>query len=172
AGGRIAVESRPGQGSTFAIHLPKSVTTQIINGFVVYSGGQPFVLPLESVIQTMRVPADEIESVTGRGRCVLRHGELLAVVSLQDALAGVRRPGVPAQDETLVAVRGQRGRYAVAVDSVLGVRKLVLKAIHGLSGQTGLVTGAALMGDGAIALVLGLEDLLASGPYSENSAAA
>ena len=67
------------------------------------------------------------------------------------------------EGETLVAVQGQRGRYAIIVDTVLGVRKLVLKTIHGLQTCASFVTGAALMGDGTIALVLDLEDLLKAG---------
>lgn len=163
AGGRITVETEPGKGSTFAVHLPKSVTTQIINGFVVYCDSQPFVLPLDRVLETMQVGSHQIESIVGKGRCVIRHGEMLTVVSLHDALNCRRVGDETRDDETLVAVQGQRGRYAIIVDTVLGVRKLVLKTIHGLQTCASFVTGAALMGDGTIALVLDLEDLLKAG---------
>ncbi len=163
AGGRIAIETESGKGSTFAVHLPKSVTTQIINGFVVYCDSQPFVLPLDRVLETMQVGSSQIESIVGKGRCVIRHDEMLTVVSLHDALNSRRLEGGVREGETLVAVQGQRGRYAIIVDTVLGVRKLVLKTIHGLQTCASFVTGAALMGDGTIALVLDLEDLLKAG---------
>lgn len=163
AGGRITVDTDPGKGSTFAVHLPKSVTTQIINGFVVYCDSQPFVLPLDRVLETMQVGSHQIESVVGKGRCVIRHGEMLTVISLHDALNCRRLEDGSRDGETLVAVQGQRGRYAIIVDTVLGVRKLVLKTIHGLQTCASFVTGAALMGDGTIALVLDLEDLLKTG---------
>lgn len=139
------------------------MTTQIINGFVVHCDGQPFVLPLDCVLETMQVNAGNIESIVGQGRCVLRRNEMLTVVCLHDALTGDRRREAKREEETLVAVQGQRGRYAIAVDSVLGVRKLVLKTIHGLDTCASFVTGAALMGDGTIALVLELENLRKSG---------
>ena len=156
-GGAIKVSSRPGQGSRFQVVVPKSVTTQIMSGFLVSVSGQIFILPMDRVQETIKVEQHEINTVTGKGRCVIRHGEVLPMLPLADLLE-ISSAGPNKRDyETVVSVTARSKLYALSVDEVLGVQKLVSREIEGLGDEIGFVTGGALLGDGSVALILDLD---------------
>ena len=152
AGGTIQISTSPGQGSSFVLTLPKRVTTQILPGYLVRLAGHLYVLPLDRVRETFRLREDEITSVAGRGRCLVRHGEVVPLVTLADVLA-LWRPEPPKR-ATVVTVECRRRRLAVVVDEVIGVQKVVIRRIQGLPAETPLIAGGTLMGDGSVALIL------------------
>lgn len=148
AGGRIGVESRAGQGTRFSILLPAAVTTRILAGYLVRVGGTRAVLPLDRVRETFR-PDPSTLAGTGPGtRGVLRHGHVLPVLDLGATLGLAGGGGV------MVAATCRRRTVALAVDDVLGVQQVVVRPLDGLPDLGGLYSGAALLGDGALALVL------------------
>jgi two-component system chemotaxis sensor kinase CheA len=159
-GGTVTVSSRRGEGTRFAITVPKQATTQIIGGYLVRAGGQLLVLPLERVRETFRADPGAISILPGGGRMIQRHGRLLPVVGLADRLglaAGAAR--------ALVVVECRRRPLAVEVESVVGVQKVVVRPLVGLPPST-LVAGAALMGDGSAALILAPDGLIDGAPHA------
>jgi two-component system chemotaxis sensor kinase CheA len=159
AGGRITVSTEAGSGSVFAVHVPKSVTTQIMSGFLVRTGGQVFVLSLDRVRETTKVEKHELESVTGKGRVVKLHGNILPVVSFGESMAINHING--ARDfEVLVTVEAFKKEFALSVDDVIGVQQVVRRAIDGLETHTPAITGGALLGDGSVALIVDVEKML------------
>ncbi len=153
-GGAISVTTESGKGSVFKVTLPKSVTTQIISGFLVEAAGQCYILQMSRVRETLSAHPNEIHSLHERGLCFKRHGELMPMVALRAIL------GLPEEDpfrnepRTLVAIEAHKRLFALEVDGLLGVQQVVLRTIEGLDGCSAMIAGGALMGDGSVALVI------------------
>ncbi|MCK6489638.1 MAG: chemotaxis protein CheW [Planctomycetes bacterium] len=156
AGGRIAVATRPGQGLRTLITLPAAVTTRIFAGYLVRAGSVRAALPLERVRETFRPRPEDLSGTGNGGIGVLRHGRVLPVLGLAAALGATN--GEQDRAEVLVTVLCRRRTLALAVDEVLGVQQVVVRPLEGLD-TGGRFTGAALLGDGAVALVLDPDSL-------------
>lgn len=156
AGGRIAVATSAGQGLRTLITLPAAVTTRIFAGYLVRAGSVRAALPLERVRETFRPRPDDLAGTGNGGVGVLRHGRVLPVLGLAAALGA--RSGEHDRAEVLVTVLCRRRTVALAVDEVLGVQQVVVRPLEGLD-TGGRFTGAALLGDGAVALVLDPDSL-------------
>ncbi|MBN1911460.1 MAG: chemotaxis protein CheA [Pirellulales bacterium] len=163
-GGRICVTSTPGEGSQFTVHLPKTVTTQILTGFIVLVGGNRYVFPLESIVRTMRPTVADIATIRGKAECV-RHGNQFVRICRLTERFGDEHDGFDNVLERgiLVIVETKRESIAVHVDDIEGVRQVVLKDISSAVSGGSLFLGAALMGDGTVALVVDIEQIAASG---------
>lgn len=155
AGGKIDIESTPGEGSKFTVTVPKTISTQIIQGYVVSCGYGFFVFPLEAISESWCVAKDEIGHVLDKGGYVSRHDELLPCFSLADIL-GINAGDSTNTDEVLlVNLNTGFKKIALIVNAVVGVRQLVIKELDDkMLNTTGLFGGAALLGDGSIALVI------------------
>jgi two-component system chemotaxis sensor kinase CheA len=160
AGGTINVSTQTGKGSSFRIKMPKGVTTQIVGGYLVRAGGSTYVLPLERVRETFRARPDERQSLAGAGRCIMRRGQVLPLQELGDILAS-RAETWPARGLPIVVVEARRRHLALAVEGVIGVQKVVIRRLAGLPAGAPMLSGAALLGDGHLALVLDLDQLAA-----------
>ena len=161
AGGQIQIWTEKGRGTRFTITLPKRVTTQILPGYLLRLRGQLFVVPLERVRETFRITGEEITSVAGRGQCLMRHGDVLPLLGLADALG--LDPREDGSRLTVVTLDSRRRRVAVEVDQVVGVQKVVIRDIIGLPSTNALLAGGALMGDGSVALILNVDALIGEG---------
>jgi chemosensory pili system protein ChpA (sensor histidine kinase/response regulator) len=154
--GSLAVDAQPGRGTTFTIRLP--LTLAITRALLVKAHNQVYALPLADVRQILRLDRDEFERV-GQQPVVRMAGKVYPVVSLAralglDALAdeSLRRP--PA----LLLDAGGR-QVALVVDQLLGGREIVVKTLGTHLRQLRGVTGATLLGDGRVVLILNPADL-------------
>lgn len=154
ANGKITIKTEQGKGSEFIIRLPRTVSTQIIEGFLVRIGANCYVIPMDKVQEVFRPEANDISSVTGRGQCVLRHDQLLNVIRLSDIFGEQSLSKVPNSSEIMVSANIRKKRIAFCVDEVLGVQKVVLKDLEGLELDSQLYSAAAVMGNGTVAMVL------------------
>ncbi len=156
-GGFIDVQSTPGQGSVFTIVLKTSVTTQILPGFLVRVSDIVLVLPMEAVVETTQIEAESVTFVTGRGRCIQRHGRVLPLLDMA-CLLGLSSTRAE-QADIVVVIAARNRRIALTVDELVGVQQVVVKPVVGMDGLMKGFAGGAIMGDGAIALVLDPESL-------------
>jgi len=164
-GGRIDVSSQPGQGTLMNLRLPKTVTTQILDGFIVIADGCRYVFPLKSIQRCFRPAPTDLCPVQGKGLCVKDGSGLLRVLNLSEHL-GIRPEGSAAhniQNGIVVVVEGTEQTVAVHVDAIDGVRRVVLKSIVGMGQEKGTFAGGAIMGDGLVALVLDVEKVVGKG---------
>jgi two-component system chemotaxis sensor kinase CheA len=154
-GGSMKIETTPGQGTEVTLLLP--LTLAIIQALMIELGGRVFAVPLGSVMEVMN-PADaRLDTVDGATVLVLDGGPVVPVFRL-DVLFELR-PGdgceAPAPDERLLLlVDGSGQRKALVVHRLLGRREIVVKPLSGLLSDVRGLSGATVLGDGSVALIL------------------
>lgn len=155
-GGRVSVASVPDRGARFRLTLPFSV--MVTSVMTVEVSGQMFGMPLDAVVETLRVPRERIQAIGSAGAFVLRD-RTIPLVDLAQIL-GARREAVAGSDALVVvaSVGGQLG--AVEVDRLGERMDVILKPIEGLLAGAVGVAGTTLTGDGRVLLVLDLQELL------------
>ncbi len=159
-GGSISVSSTPGKGSEFTITMPKSVTTQIMDAFLVNVNSQPFALPMNNVLEASELDIDKTTTVQGQGRCVKRHNKLYPLYFLENVLGIPQNSGLSDKNGIVITLTTSSKNFAVVVDEVLGVQQIVLRQIEGMHDNIDIISGGALMGDNNVALVLDVEELV------------
>ncbi|MFW5844854.1 MAG: chemotaxis protein CheA [Planctomycetota bacterium] len=156
AGGRIAIDTVRGGGTTVRIDLPVAVRTRIGSGLFVVLAGQTFVLPLDRVRTCLPTSTPGLVHRRGDGH----------LVQLEDVVLDLHDCGrlldLRANSEAgvVVIVRGGQGEHALLVDAVAGVREMVVQHCPGLQPRHPVYQGAALQGDGGIALVFDVDALV------------
>ena len=149
-GGTVEVSGAKDQGMRFNIRLP--LTLAIIQALMIEVGGETFALPLETVEEIRVLEPREIKRVRSREVMVLR-GEVVSLIRL-GPLLGCREDGQPAQDLSVVIIRGDSGRAGLTVDNLLGQREIVIKSIDRFLGNLPGIGGATILGDGKVAFIL------------------
>ncbi len=152
SGGSIRIDNKPGLGCAFELRLPVSVATQIIPAYMFQQDGRNFGLPMAVVGETFRCPSADIRGIPGQGGATMHHGKVLSVVESATLLA----PGsaVPDGDRLLVIINAGNGPYALAIDAVLGVQQVVVRPVESDMTMPPWIAGAALMGDGTVAMMI------------------
>lgn len=157
--GRIDVTSEPGRGTTLMLQLPKAVTVQILDGFLVQVGDERLVLPLAAISESFRPTPEQLHTVAERGECVSRRGRVFPLLRF-NRLLGLGTPDRSPSDAIVVSVDVPGGRSAgLLVDQVLGVQQVVLREVAGIDGCARLFSGGAVLGDGRVALVVDVDSL-------------
>jgi two-component system chemotaxis sensor kinase CheA len=147
--GRIEVTSRPGEGTAFLLTLP--LTLAIIDGLLVSVDGVRYVLPLSAVEECMEGAASGPEGPEGGNGLIRVRDAALSRVSLRDLFrANGTKPGA----EQLVIVRAGERRAALAVDEVIGDHQTVIKSLGAVYRRTRVFSGATVLDDGRVALIL------------------
>ena len=161
-GGKIDIRSVPDQGTAFIIRLP--LTLAIIDGQIVTVADQRYIVPINSVVGSVRPAADQISTVQARGEVAMIRGDLIPLVRMS-RLFGVSGAVENPTDALLVVVEEGSRKCALLVDDLIGQQQVVIKNLSGLGKIKG-ISGGAIMGDGRISLILdipGLIDLSQSG---------
>ncbi|MGP0066884.1 MAG: chemotaxis protein CheW [Isosphaeraceae bacterium] len=162
--GSVAVESTPGKGTSFIFRLP--LTLALIDGLLVETAGGKYVVPLAQVEECVALNGTRSALAEGRP-CVAVRGELVPMVSLRN-LFHTDGP-LPARQELLLT-RHAGQRVGVAVDRLLGRVQAVIQSLgEGLHGVNRF-SGATILGDGSVSLILDLSALVSESRFAEQSA--
>ncbi|MDQ6670040.1 MAG: chemotaxis protein CheA [Chloroflexota bacterium] len=158
--GSVAVSTRRGGGTTFTIRLP--LTLAIIQALLVRVDGGIYALPIHAVTETLRVEPDQIHRLNRRDAIQLR-GTVLPLVALRQVfgLHDTHTPDVGSAARLVVAVHAPGGRQiGLVVDGLIGEQEIVIKPLGNLVGDIPGVSGAAILGDGSVALILDVSSLI------------
>jgi len=157
--GSVSVTSSVGRGSIFTIKLP--LTLAIIDALLMRSGGQVFALPGTAVEETLLVPKETLSHLTRRKAINLR-GEVLGVTRLSDLLHFKQSSVELLEDEELPVVVVSTGgrRMGVIVDAFLRRQEMVIKPLAPYLASLPGISGASIMGDGGVVLILDPAELL------------
>lgn len=156
-GGRIQVESTIGQGSVFRVHLP--LTLAILRALLVHAGTASYAIPLASVVETVRLGSTDLfshEKINGKSVLVLR-GETVPLANLVMTLEGDEGASLPESigEEAFVVVVGFADKkVGLCVEQLLGEQEVVIKPLGKLLGDLQGISGASILGDGRVALIV------------------
>nr|WP_320116767.1 chemotaxis protein CheA [uncultured Desulfuromonas sp.] len=152
--GSITLESEKGQGSTVSLRIP--LTLAIIESLLVQIGDGRYVLPLSAVEECVELTAKDIRESHGRNLARVR-GHLVPYVPLREefAIAGTR-PAV--QQIVITQINGQQ--LGFVVDNVIGEHQTVIKSLGPMYRDVQCVSGATILGDGSVALILDIVYLM------------
>ena len=150
-GGTVEIDSAEGQGMSVKVRLP--LTLAIMDGMSVGVAGECYILPLASVVESFQVHADTVKTVGGAGQLVQVRDEYLPVVELERVF-NVPRFGSDTGGAVMVVVEGEGHRAALLVDELLGQQQVVVKNLEANYRRVSGVSGATIMGDGRVALIL------------------
>ncbi len=148
--GAVEISSVPGQGTVMQIYLP--LTLAIIDAMLFRVGEAIFALPIENAAEVISVPAADIHTIEGNATIKLRD-RTLSVVQLADCIGSAVRVPDAARTSILVVDDGSQ-RLGVVISAMLGKEEVVVKPLGDEFKQVGGVSGATILGNGAVALIL------------------
>lgn len=154
-GGKIEINSKAGQGSTFRISLPLSVS--VFDGMVFESSGRKFIAQLSSIQETLQIEDGKIERVAGRADVMNLRGAEIPMVSLQGLFGGAPETS----NNALITRTGERP-VGILVGRFVGVQQVVIKPLGPEFSQIRGLSGSAILGDGSIGIILDLQELVQS----------
>ena len=150
-GGTVEIESVAGVGMKVAVRLP--LTLAIMDGMSVGVEDEVYILPLSSVVESFQVNAEDVNTVANGTQLVKVRDEYMPVIALE------RTFQVPRADESkssniMVVVEAEGSRVALLVDELLGQHQVVVKNLESNYRKVPNVSGATILGDGSVALIL------------------
>ncbi len=149
-GGTVEIDSAEGQGMRVSVRLP--LTLAIMDGMSVGVADETYIVPLGSVVESIHLSADDVKSIGGNGRVVEVRNEYLPLLAL-DELFAVPRPQ-PAAGGIMIVVEAEGGRIALVVDELIGQHQVVVKNLEANYRKVPGVSGATILGDGRVSLIL------------------
>jgi len=152
--GTIDVASKPGMGTSVTLRLP--LTLAIIDGLLVTVGDDYFVLPLANTLECIELTSQDIEKANGKHVANVR-GKIVPYIRLREHF-NIRTPRP--ELEQIMVVETEGGRYGFVVDQVLGDCQTVIKNLGRFYRHVQVVSGATILGNGLVALILDPERLV------------
>ena len=166
-GGSVDVESRVGMGSKFKIRLP--LTLAIIQALLIKVANETYAIPLGSIDSTINIRPADISTVQNKEVFLLR-GQIIPVLRLCNTLSIPRKPEDivvktiegETEDEELYVVIVHMGeqKAGIIVDTLIGQHDIVIKSLGKLMTNINVIAGATVLGDGSVALILDVGNLL------------
>jgi len=167
-GGRVSIASVPGQGTEFTITLP--LTLAVMDGMVVTVAGDTLVVPITSIIETIRPLPGDLHRIGTDDMLLSIRGRMIPVVDVARSLGFTSKTDQSVAPLLLLVESETLGECALVVDAVQDQRQVVIKSLESNFGTVQGVSAATVLGDGRIALILDPEAIAANrmGPQFPN----
>jgi two-component system, chemotaxis family, sensor kinase CheA len=159
-GGHIEIRSALGYGTTISISLP--LTLAILDGMSVSLGKSVYVVPLNLIVETLQPRAEDLKTVTGEGLMVHVRGEYLPIIALHALFNHPTQITTPT-DGVLLILEADGKKSALFVDRLVGQQQVVIKSLETNFKRIPGVSGATIMGDGSVALILDVPAIIQMG---------
>ena len=166
-GGRVDIESMTGVGTRITVRLP--LTLAILDGMSVGVGNDTYIIPLNHVIESLQSAAGQLRTISGTERVLQVRGEYLPVIALHE-LFGCRNAQRDFERGIMIVLEADGLKAALFVDALLGQHQVVIKSLEANYRRVPGISGATIMGDGRVALILDAASLV--GKESRSLAAA
>jgi two-component system chemotaxis sensor kinase CheA len=156
-GGNVSVHSEAGVGSKFTIRLP--LTLAILDGQLIRVGTQSYIIPLVSIVETIQASTEKVNQIAGTSELFQLRNEYLPVLRLHE-LFGVDADSTEIDDGLLVVAETSGQRVGIFVDDLLEQQQVVIKSLEANYTQMQGISGATILGDGTVALILDVPGLI------------
>jgi len=157
-GGTVEVVSKRGEGSIFTIRLP--LTLAIMDGQTIRVGGENYIIPLISIIETLEIKATDMKPVSGKGELYKLRDEYVPIIRLYSVF-NLSPHITDIEQGLLVIVEGEGQKVGLFIDDLLGQQQVVIKSLETNYRKVVGVSGATILGDGTVALILDVPGVMA-----------
>ena len=155
-GGQVDIRSVAGAGTTVSIALP--LTLAILDGMSVRSGDEIYILPLNYVLESLQLRPQDISDIAGQGQVIRVRGEYLPLVSLRQVFSTTGRQDAARGIAVILEAEGNKA--ALLIDELVGQQQVVVKNLEANYRRVAGISGATILGDGSVALILDVSTLL------------
>ncbi|MBI1274826.1 chemotaxis protein CheA [bacterium] len=156
--GTVKLTTQPGKGSLFTISLP--LTLAILDGMIVRVGAEHYIIPITSIIETMRPKPGEVKSVEGHAEVLNVRGEFIPIIYIHRIFSIEKAEADPAK-ALVVLVEGNGMKLGLVVDELIGQQQVVIKSLEANADPVKGISGATILGDGRVSLILDINGLKA-----------
>ena len=157
-GGNVRITNNPGHGSVFTVSLP--LTLAILDGMIVRVGEENYIIPITSIIETIRPRREDIHHVQGRGDVINVRGQFIQLMRL-NYIFNIPNALDDAAHSLVVLVESNGANMGLLVDELIGQQQVVIKSLESNSDPVKGISGATILGDGKVSLILEINELKA-----------
>lgn len=157
-GGNIEILSELGKGTTISIHLP--LTLAIIDGQSVAVGEETYIVPLVSIIESVNITEDILNKVAGKGETFRLRNQYIPIIRMHEIFNVQPKNRIKTNEGVIVVVERQGVLCGLFVDELLGPHQVVVKSLEANYRRVEGVSGATILGDGSVALILDVPGLV------------
>ena len=158
-GGSVDIRSARGFGTTISISLP--LTLAILDGMTIRCGTEIYILPLGYVVESLQPRREDVRDIAGRGQVLKVRGEYLPLIALHGVFGIDARVQHPA-DGIVVILESEGKRAALLIDDLVGQQHVVVKNLEANYRKVAGISGATILGDGGVSLILDVAALVRS----------
>jgi len=156
-GGQVRITNTPGKGSTFTVSLP--LTLAILDGMIIRVADETYIIPISNIIETIRPKPEDVHVVQAHGKVVNVRGEYVPLMSLQQVFNSPHALGSKSEDDLIVLVESGKSKLGLIVDELLGQQQVVIKSLEDNADHVPGISGATILGDGRVSLILEINEL-------------
>ena len=156
-GGKITVQSMPGQGTKVILTLP--LTLAVLDGMVITVGDQKYVVPLGNILESFRPKAEDVQTLVNGGQVVKMRGEFVRLVGLARIFDVPNATHDPSKGLVMMVESDRGSNFGLIVDELLGQQQVVIKSLEANYDPIDGISAATILGNGQVCLILDLDGL-------------